>query len=360
MKPTDTLREEHNLELAVTRAAEHEVRFMHDTGECRFEVVETIVDFFHYFTRACHEPKEESLIFARMATRGLPADHGILAELTREHEEFRRRIKEISQWLRDRRAGKTAPVAQLESKLDDYLKLMRAHVSKENDILLPLANQLLTDLDQVEIESAFAALECEQTMVGVREKYNELAHQLANRPTEVLLKEHRIVLVATAAAEREVQAMRETGQLRTATVAKLIEFYRYFATACHDPKEENLLFTRLKERGVSAEEGILAELWREHQEFRSRLEAIEAAFVRANKGDRTAVPELADHLARYLELMRRHTVRENEVLFPMVGHVLSPADLEELTRRYESAEAEEITKGVHDRYFDLAHELAVA
>jgi len=360
MRPTETLRKEHNLALQVTRAAEREVRLIHDTSEFREEIIDMIVDFFHFFTSACHEPKEEKLLFARMAARGLSTDTGLLGEIEREHNEFRARIKEITEWRRRRRAGAAADVEELAGMLNGYLKLMRAHVTKENDLLFPLANQLLTDRDQVELETAFSSIECEEILVGVHDKYSDLAHRLASRSTEILEKEHKVVLLVTAAAEREVQAMRENGQVRAPVLDKLIDFYEYFADACHDPKEERLLFARLSERGMSADSGILAEVWQEHREFRSRLEAIRTALERARSGNGQAVTALADELSAYLELMRSHTVRENEILFPMVGHLLTDADQEELTREYESVEAEEILKGVHDKYFELAHALTLS
>jgi hemerythrin-like domain-containing protein len=50
---------------------------------------------------------------------------------------------------------------------------------------------------------------------------------------------------------------------------------------------------------------------------------------------------------------------EDELLFPMVNHVLTQRDLEELARAFESVESQEIAEGVHDKYVNLAHRLSI-
>ena len=67
---------------------------------------------------------------------------------------------------------------------------------------------------------------------------------------------------------------------------------------------------------------------------------------------------LADALAAYVELLRGHIFKENNVLFPMAEQVLPEAEQSGLAERFEEVENEEIGPGVHERYHALAHELA--
>ena len=65
-------------------------------------------------------------------------------------------------------------------------------------------------------------------------------------------------------------------------------------------------------------------------------------------------------LRSYIEGMRVHMREEDELLFPLVSQVLTQRDLEELARAFESVESQEIIDGVHDKYVDLAHRLAIS
>jgi hemerythrin-like domain-containing protein len=359
VRPTDTLAKEHALVILATKAAEQEVRYMRDTSEYRPEVIDELVDFFQYFTEGCHDPKEENLLFARMRARGLPGDTGILAEFYREHQEFHTRLRDIEHWLRTMKKTGTGEVPELAVRLDGYLKLMRAHVAREEELLFPMADELLTAEDQEELARGFDSIESEEMAVGVRQRYSELAQLLAGRPTETLQKEHKICYLVVAAARRRSTAVRGGDEFVPDNVAQLVDFLAYF-DACHDHKEDNLLFAKLAERGMNTSTGILAEMMQEHDELRTRLEAIGDDLPRTRSGDRRAITQLLDKIDAYLQLLEDHMRREDEVLFPMVEHVLTHHDLEGLARKYESVESQEIIEGVHEKYFDLAHQLALS
>ena len=357
MRPTDTLAREHSLVIAVTKAAEQEVRYMRDTGEYRPEVIAELVDFFEYFTEGCHDPKEEHLLFARLRQRGLPADTGILAEFYGEHQEFHSRLRDTEHWLRARKKTGAGEVSELAEQLDGYLKLMRSHVAREEELLFPMADELLTDEDQEELAQGFDAIECEEVEIGVRQRYSDLAHLLAGRPTETLQKEHKICYLVVAEAHRRSTAVRGGDEFHPDLLAQLIDFLHYF-DICHDHKEEHLLFAKLTEHGMSASTGVLAEMIQDHDELRTRLETIGDDLSRARSGDRRDITRLLDKVDAYLKLLEDHMHKEDDVLFPMVEHVLTHHDLEALAREYESAESQEIIEGVHEKYFDLAHKLA--
>jgi hemerythrin-like domain-containing protein len=58
--------------------------------------------------------------------------------------------------------------------------------------------------------------------------------------------------------------------------------------------------------------------------------------------------------------MRLHIDKENKVLFPLADRLFTPADQQALLQDFDKHEAEEIGAGVHERYHQLAHELAHA
>ena len=359
MRPTETLSREHVLLILVTKAAEQEVRYMRDTGEYRREEIGQLVDFFEFFTEACHDPKEENLLFARLCKRGLSADTGILAQFYRDHQEFTTRLRTIEHWLRKDKKDGPQDVAKLAEQLDAYLNLMRSHVAREEDHLFTLANGLLTDEDQEDLAHGFDRVESEEVAEGIQEKYSELAHLLAGRPTETLQKEHKICSLVLDAAQREVDTIRPIGHFEVENLDRLIDFFGFFTRECHEPKEAQLLFSKLAQRGVSSDVGLLAELKVAHEDLSNRLESMEGLLPKARSGGRKAVTAFLDEMQAYIDRMRAHMMKEDTDLFPMVRHVLTQHDHEELARAFESMEWQEILEGVHDKYFDLAHRLAV-
>ena len=178
------------------------------------------------------------------------------------------------------------------------------------------------------------------------------------RPTETLKHEHQIILLALGAAEREVISIEATGRIHADRVEQMLDLFPNFADRCHHAKEEKLLFVKMGERGMPVQGGPIAVMLQEHEMGRRFLRAAAEALPHARSGDARAVAAVRDALGGYARLLRAHIYKEDNVLFPMADQLFSPDDQRELTEAFDRVEAEEIGEGVHDRYHQLAHELA--
>lgn len=176
--------------------------------------------------------------------------------------------------------------------------------------------------------------------------------------TEDLKHEHKIVLVIMEAADREAQSIQATGQVNVTTLDKIVDFCRVFVDRCHHGKEEEYLFPKLEEKGVAGEQGPIGVMLHEHEAGRQRVKAIAASLAPAGAGNPQAAAALAADLMAYTALLRAHIDKENNVLFPMADRLFSPAEQQALLQAFAKHEAEEIGAGVHERYHQLAHELA--
>ena len=78
-----------------------------------------------------HHHKEEEVLFPALEQKGIPKEGGPIGIMLMEHEMKRTYVKELQ-------AGKIAAAAEIVS-------LMRDHINKENNILYPLAEQVLTE-----------------------------------------------------------------------------------------------------------------------------------------------------------------------------------------------------------------------
>jgi len=175
--------------------------------------------------------------------------------------------------------------------------------------------------------------------------------------TEVLKKEHKIVLLVLNGAEREAKAIQDTNKINVEKISQMIDFFRNFTDKCHHAKEEKYLIVKMAERGISSESKPVTFLLKEHVKGREKVKAIAEALPKAKKGDSSAIKSVKDNLFTYVQLLRGHIDREDNILFPMADRIFTPEDQEALTEAFEKVEAEEMGEGVHEKYHKLAHEL---
>ena len=67
----------------------------------------------------------------------------------------------------------------MKNSLLAYAKLLRRHIQKEDNVLYPMADRVLTGQDQQALAEAFEKVEAQEIGQGVHEKYHRLAHELA-------------------------------------------------------------------------------------------------------------------------------------------------------------------------------------
>jgi hemerythrin-like domain-containing protein len=180
-------------------------------------------------------------------------------------------------------------------------------------------------------------------------------------PTETLKHEHKIALLILNAAEREARSIQETGSASGINVDKIetmVDFFRNFIDKCHHTKEERHLFPRMQERGMTHVNEPVSVMLYEHEEGRRRVQAIAGALLQVRNGVPSATASLSNNLLAYIELLRAHIGKEDNVLFPLADKLFTPEDQQSLNEAFEKVEAEEIGEGVHEKYHQLAHDLA--
>lgn len=180
MTPTETLKHEHQVILMVLVGAEREAQHICETGKVDADKVRQMLDFFRTFADRCHHAKEEKLLFKKMVEHGLPGDTGPIAMMLHEHELGRARLRAVDEALPGAIQGDKAEAEVVADNLDGYAKLLRQHIAKEDEVLYPMADQLLTDEDQQALGEAFEKVEAEEMGEGTHERYHEMAHKLAD------------------------------------------------------------------------------------------------------------------------------------------------------------------------------------
>jgi hemerythrin-like domain-containing protein len=177
------------------------------------------------------------------------------------------------------------------------------------------------------------------------------------RATEVLSEEHRLVEAMLRVLEKAANALDRGRQVPPELLEKSLDFVRVFVDKCHHGKEEELLFPSLEQRGILREGGPIGIMLREHETGRSFVQATAEAFAAWSKGDAAKGPEIAGNLRGYIEVLRQHICKEDDVLFPIGNRVLDEAENARLVEGFEEIERERTGPGKHEEYHRLVHEL---
>ena len=177
MSATEELKHEHRIierMLAVMEAAAARV----DAGQSLpTEFFPKVVDFVRNFADRCHHGKEEDNLFPALEKRGIPRQTGPIGVMLMEHDQGRAFVRGMDE------AGKHASgdKAALKTALDNargYAKLLRQHIDKEDNVLYPMADQVLTPADKQELLSKFEEVEQERIGAGKHEEYVKLVEDL--------------------------------------------------------------------------------------------------------------------------------------------------------------------------------------
>jgi hemerythrin-like domain-containing protein len=114
------------------------------------------VSFLQVFADRCHHGKEETALFPAMERAGVARDNGPIGAMLAEHEQGRALVR--------RMAGSLDAGADFAAAVRSYVALLTQHISKEDSVLFPLADRLLSLDVRQEMVKTFE--EIEENVVG--------------------------------------------------------------------------------------------------------------------------------------------------------------------------------------------------
>ena len=135
--------------------------------------------FFRDLADACHHGKEEDILFERMVERGFPRESGPVGVMLYEHRIGRGHVSALRQV-----AGGTGPLTAAETRLfletaSAFVPLLQGHIVKEDRVLYPMAQRLLTATELETMETQFEAFETRMRADGSYDTLLGLADRLA-------------------------------------------------------------------------------------------------------------------------------------------------------------------------------------
>jgi len=173
--------------------------------------------------------------------------------------------------------------------------------------------------------------------------------------TQKLKDEHQLIL--------RMLALLEQAALRTEAGAFSdyrfyldgVDFIRNFADRFHHAKEEDILFEALIENGMPRANSPVAAMLMEHDQGRAFVRGMEEAATRALAGEPGQDGEIVSNARGYLELLREHISKEDEILYPLAERVLPAERREAIVQGYRKAE-EQAAAGLEAHYRAIVEE----
>jgi hemerythrin-like domain-containing protein len=178
------------------------------------------------------------------------------------------------------------------------------------------------------------------------------------KPTRILSDEHRVIEVVLDCLERLTEKAQTDGKLDGESARNALDFFRNFADQCHHGKEEQHLFTAMVQKGAPREGGPIAVMLNEHDQGRAFIRGMAEQIDAAEQGESTAIDKFEAHARGYVNLLRMHIQKEDNILFPMAPRFLDADDEKKLMEAFEKVESEHMGEGTHDKYLGIARTLA--
>lgn len=153
MQPIENLKNDHEYIIKLLNVIDS----FRDTGTYSIEHLTTITQIIKEFADGVHHYKEEELLFKLLVEKGFSFEQGPVAAMMSEHEIGRNYIKQAELYINQFSEGTTAVVPLIIVSLKQYSELLRAHISKENNILFAMALQIISPNEMQDLSQNFDA-----------------------------------------------------------------------------------------------------------------------------------------------------------------------------------------------------------
>ncbi len=181
MKPTDELKHEHEAIKLMLRILESAGRMLETGEKVDAADLEGMLEFIRTFADKCHHHKEEDLLFPALQKVGVPKEKGPIGVMLMEHESGRNFVRGMAEGIEKYKSGAPNAYRQIAANARNYVKLLSEHISKEDNVLYPIADARLSGKDQETLHNEFSRVEREIVGEGKHEEFHRLLDRLQKK-----------------------------------------------------------------------------------------------------------------------------------------------------------------------------------
>jgi len=176
---TTIIRDEHRALASVIKGLQFLVQEIQNRGQTPdFPLLQSIVSYIEQFPDRLHHPKEDQYLFPALRLRH-PAAAAELDILEDEHARGTPLTARVASTLRAYQADPSQFEAFADA-VDDYANFPWAHMSREENVILPLTEKHLTPDDWVGINAAFKSNSDPLVGINTQREFRELFRRLVN------------------------------------------------------------------------------------------------------------------------------------------------------------------------------------
>jgi hemerythrin-like domain-containing protein len=167
--------------------------------------------------------------------------------------------------------------------------------------------------------------------------------------TQRLKDEHQLILRMLVLLEKNALLTEQGAFSDYQFYLDGVDFIRNYADRFHHAKEEDILFEALIANGMPRANSPVAAMLMEHDLGRAFVKGMEEAATRALSGEADQGAAIVSNARGYLELLREHISKEDEILYPLAERVIPGEKREEIVAGYRKAE-ENAVQGFEAHY----------
>ncbi len=180
MVATEQLKAEHNGIKLMLRILDEMCERLKSAEKLRPEHLDQVLEFLRVFADKCHHAKEEELLFPALEKVGVLKEQGPIGVMLAEHNKARDRVKGIAEGIARYKAGDRDAAAKIIENGKAYVRILAAHIDKEDNVLYPLADARLSKSTQEELAEKFERIETERIGPGRHEQFHAVLKELKN------------------------------------------------------------------------------------------------------------------------------------------------------------------------------------
>jgi hemerythrin-like domain-containing protein len=181
MKPTDNLIIEHReisellniMSIIAENIKSKDVFYPND--------VEEIINYLIIILDKSHQGKEDGVLYPELILSGIPKETAPLSIINYEHNLAKHYLNDINSCVVNCKIGNDFSGELLADSLTNYVIVIQNHIQREEEIVFPLANEVLSDEKQNEISQKFEDIEQKNMAHNFADHFNKLLNKLHNK-----------------------------------------------------------------------------------------------------------------------------------------------------------------------------------
>jgi len=185
MEATDILKREHRAIESVLDSLDRAAMAVEQGKPVSPLIFADGLDFIRNFADRCHHGKEEGRLFPLFAEHGLPVEGGPVGVMLAEHEQGRAYVREAASRLEQWRNGDPASGSPMANAVRSYTELLRQHIFKEDNILYPMGDNMMSPDDDRRLVAEFDEVEEKEMGPGVHGRYPAMSERLEEETSKL-------------------------------------------------------------------------------------------------------------------------------------------------------------------------------